>query len=621
MTTFEASDDTPRPDTRSPGRFLAWLVRGQLGLLALIGLLAVVFLLPAAVAPWALGRALDEGIIGGDNRALGIWVGLLAVTTFLGAATGGLHHLLSVRSWLAASYGTIDLVTNRTLSLGHIQGRRTPTGEALSVAGSDATQFGAFVEVAGRAIGSVAAYGLVAVIVLNTNPRLGAVVLLVAPILAFISGPLLRPLQKAQTQERSRNSELTSMATDIVAGLRVLRGIGGEDRFAAGYDAQSARVREAGVRSGVWSGAIDAAGVLLSGVFVVGLMILGVQEVRRGSLTVGELVTFLGYALFLLQPIRTFFEFAQKLILSLVSAEKTVNLLGHDSPWPARPPRTLDVDGLLKDDASGAGFSSGRITMVVSAVPEESAALADRLGRYLPDEQPIALDPEEELSGRAARSARNANARARRRRSEHDADLAQGAWGVRLSGVDLSEVPLGEVRRVIHVQDARPAVFAGTLREAVDPHGQLTREDAEEVLAAAAAHDVYESVPGGWQGQLEERGRGLSGGQRQRLMLARSYAIDAPVLVLVEPTSAVDAHTEEQIARRLRRIRPGRTTIIATTSPLLLHHADEVVLLRDGAMVTRGTHAHLLEHHEEYRRVVSRTDQPAHAHGGEHAKR
>src|SRR5699024_3989930 len=129
-----------------------------------------------------------------------------------------------------------------------------------------------------RAIGNLAAYVVVAVIVLNTNVHLGLVVLLVAPALAFITGPLLRPLQKAQTQERSRNSELTSMATDIVAGLRILRAIGGEETFASNYEKQSGRVRDAGVRAGGWSGTIDAAGVLLSGIFVVGLMILGVRE-------------------------------------------------------------------------------------------------------------------------------------------------------------------------------------------------------------------------------------------------------------------------------------------------------------------------------------------------------
>src|SRR5699024_12384745 len=132
-------------------------------------------------------------------------------------------------------------------------------------------------------------------------------------------------------------------------------------------------------------------------------------------------------------------------------------------------------------------------------------------------------------------------------------------WGAELGRAGLAAAPLGDVRIAIFLHDAKPAVFAGTLQRAIDPEGVLTRAQAEEALAAAAAQDVYESMPGGWQGVLEERGRGLSGGQRQRLVLARTYAARPPILILVEPTSAVDAHTEVLIAERLPQMRRGQT--------------------------------------------------------------
>src|SRR5690625_7368776 len=122
MTTFVEDDPRPRPDTRSPGRFLWWLLRRQRGLVAVIGLLSVVFLLPAAIAPWALGRAIDEGIIGGDTRAFATWGGLLAVTTLLGAAGGGLHHYLSVKAWLIAGFGPHVPVTEQRVAPGHLPG-------------------------------------------------------------------------------------------------------------------------------------------------------------------------------------------------------------------------------------------------------------------------------------------------------------------------------------------------------------------------------------------------------------------------------------------------------------------------------------------------------------------
>jgi ABC-type bacteriocin/lantibiotic exporter with double-glycine peptidase domain len=184
---------------------------------------------------------------------------------------------------------------------------------------------------------------------------------------------------------------------------------------------------------------------------------------------------------------------------------------------------------------------------------------------------------------------------------------APGAVEVTSNGVDLGRVPLDAVRRTILVSDTNSQLFAGTLQDAVDPHGVLTREQAEEALRTAAAEDVYDALPGGWAGELDERGRGLSGGQRQRIVLARAVATHPEVLVLVEPTSAVDAHTEARIAERLAAHRRGRTSVVTTVSPLWLHHADHVVLLSDGRVAAEGTHEELLATDADYRDVVVRT--------------
>ena len=122
----------------------------------------------------------------------------------------------------------------------------------------------------------------------------------------------------------------------------------------------------------------------------------------------------------------------------------------------------------------------------------------------------------------------------------------------------------------------------------------------------AAAEDVFDGLPGGWQGRIDERGRGLSGGQRQRVVLARVLALDPPILILVEPTSAVDAHTEAMIAERLAAFRRGRTTIITSASPLVLHQADQVAFLADGRIVAHGTHEEVLRSEARYRSVVAR---------------
>ena len=597
------------PDTRSPRTFLTWMVR-QNGALFVAGLgVSLVWMVPQVLGPWMVGRAIDTGIVAGDSTATARWILALAAVTVVGAFSGVVYHTIIVREWLIALYGTTKLVTRKALQLGHVLTRRTPTGEVLSVSGSDGDQFGALVEVSTRAFSQLIAYLVVAGIVLTTSVRMGLLVLLSAPLLVVLGMPLLRPMQSWQGVERSRNSELTSMATDIVAGLRILRGIGGEVTFGGNYANQSQRVRESGVAAGRWLAAVESVGVLLSGGFVVALMWLGTREVALGRLTVGQLVSFLGYGLFLIQPMRTFVEFAQKWTRSVVSARKAIAVLGQRPPW-VHPDEPAPWPGPapIVDGPSGATIRPGLLTMVVSAVPDDSAALADRLGRYLPSEEGTLVSDEipEELRGRAAKRERSARTRAREAQARRDEERARQPWGVTVGGVDLSRLELDEVRGHVLVSDTSPQVFAGTLRDNVDPLRRLTREQAERALHTAAAEDVFDALPGGWQGELEERGRGLSGGQRQRLVLTRALAADPDVLVLVEPTSAVDAHTEARIAERLGEHRSGRTTVVMTASPLLLHHADEVILLEAGKATGRGRHADLLADSAAYRSVVVR---------------
>ncbi|HEU5044966.1 MAG TPA: ATP-binding cassette domain-containing protein, partial [Nocardioidaceae bacterium] len=131
-------------------------------------------------------------------------------------------------------------------------------------------------------------------------------------------------------------------------------------------------------------------------------------------------------------------------------------------------------------------------------------------------------------------------------------------------------------------------------------------------LETASAHDVLEALPDGLETLVAERGRSFSGGQRQRLVLARALAADPEVLVLVEPTSAVDAHTEARVAARLREHRAGRTTVVTTTSPLLLlDRVDHVAFLQDGRVAAFGTHRDLLDVVPAYRAVVTREEVPA----------
>src|SRR5215218_9877085 len=398
----------PAPDTRTSAAFLWWLLRFQWPAIALSTVVGVLWQLPLTVGPLLFGKAIDHGIVPHSTSGTLFWAGLLLMVTLIGATFGIVLHTLVVRTWLVGLYGTMKMVTRKVVQMGHVLPRRTPTGEVLSVASSDSDEFGALTEIIARAMSQVVAYLVVAFIVLSISPELGVLILLAAPVLVTAALPLLKPLHRRQQIERSRNSDLTSMATDIVAGLRILRGIGGERTFGRNYDTQSQLARQAGVSAGIWQAAIEAVGVLFSGVFIVLLVWLGTHEVIDGDLTIGQLISFLGYALFMIYPIQTFFELAQKLTRAMVSARKAVAIFEQHPPWPDLETSTsLPDDGDLYDELSGFIARDGELTIVVSAVPQDTSALADRLGRYLPaDTEPVSQELDEGLKGRAARRAR-----------------------------------------------------------------------------------------------------------------------------------------------------------------------------------------------------------------------
>jgi ABC-type multidrug transport system fused ATPase/permease subunit len=554
------------PDARSPGRYLWWVARGQLPTLTGGILFGIVWMVAQSVMPAIIGRAIDEGVAGRDTSKLWLWAGTLLGVGVLQAAAGIARHRFAVSNWLIGAYRTVQVVSRHAVRLGATLPRQVSTGEVVSIGSSDLAHVGNAIEVMGRAAGAVVSFFVVAFILLTTSVTLGLVVLIGVPALLVLLGPLLKPLQKRNMAQREMMGQLNSLASDIVGGLRVLRGIGGEEVFHRRYSEESQRVRAAGVQVARLQSVLDALQVFLPGVFVVVVVWLGARFAVQGTITPGELVAFYGYAAFLMMPLRTGTEVANKLIRGLVASRRICRVLSVEADVAdVAHPETGSTSAELFDVRSGLRIQPGVLTAIVSETPEDSAALADRLGRF-----------------------------------------AEGP--VYLGDVSLSEMQHELVRRAILVSDANATLFSGRLREELDPRGTATDEDIWAALTTASAEDVLDLLDDGLDTTVEERGRSFSGGQRQRLVLTRALVADADILVLVEPTSAVDAHTEARIAGRLREHRAGRTTVVTTTSPLLLDWADQVALLEGGQVVATGSHRDLLED-RRYRRVVVRGEE------------
>lgn len=605
----------PHPPSLGAGALLRWLLRRAAVPVTLATLAACTSNIIQAIVPAFLGQALDAGIENGLNGR--VWgIGALLLVLFVVYAIGDtMLSYFGVTAWMRTAFDVDRLVGRQISATGKDLSRQVSTGEVATIIASDADYLGKFIEHLPALLGAAASFLVVAALMLRTSVSLGLIVILGMPLVAAIVTLVIRPLQKRQAVQREAHSTVTTVTTDTVAGLRILRGIGGEDVFARRYRDTSQELRRRGVEVASSQATLMTLQVLLPGLFAAIVVWVAARMAVAGSLTPGGLITFYGYTAYLSWPLWVFTSSVQDYTRAVVGARRLSRLL-EVAPAAGSLVERLNLDpaaahpvsGDLVDTGSGLRLKEGRMTALVCPDPQVSADLATRLGRFT-DAGPT----------------------------------------VTLAGRPLTTMPLEQVRASVVVSGATAQLFTGTLREALDvrsgPDPQqagledLLRAETErttgadvdqqvrpqereapgddrliEAIGIADAGDVLTSLSEGLAGMITEKGRSLSGGQRQRVALARALLTEAPTLVLIEPTSALDSHTEARVAAQVHRARAGRTTVVVTASPLVLEACDEVVLLdSSGAELLRSTHRELMamarDGHAQaadYRAVVSR---------------
>ncbi|MFH8469569.1 ABC transporter ATP-binding protein [Streptomyces sp. NPDC017991] len=578
-----AYEDPGVPDLRGGGRYLWWLVTRQPGRSAAGAVLATTWLVLIALTPYLLSRAIDDGLEPGDLAALAGWCAALLGLGVFNAVVGVLRHRTMTKVRMDANFRSVKLVVGQATRLGAGLSRQTGTGEVVTIGVGDVLTISGALTVVGPGVGSVAAYVVVAGLLLSVSPPLAAVVLVGIPVIVVLVGPLMGRLRSVETEYRERQGTLTARIGDLAGGLRVLNGLGGKGLFADAFRRDSQLLREQGYRVGAVTSWLQALGVGLPTVFLAVVTWLAARLAAQGSLTVGELVAVYGYAAVLVGPVAFFVECGYQISRGVVAARRVVRFLALEplmsdgfpadpaKDSPADPAAHLPLDApaepsVLHDPQSGVRVVAGSLTALVGARPAESAAVVDRLGRY---------------TGSAA------------------------TWG----GVRLDAIPLPRIRERVLVADNEADLFAGTLRELLA--GRLDQDGTDDTAVGRAVHaavadDIVLGLPDGLDSAVDAQGRSLSGGQRQRVRLARALLADPEVLLAVEPTSALDAHTEAAVAARLRAERAGRTTLVTSTSPLVLDQVDTVYYLVDGEVAAVGGHRELLEREPGYRALVAR---------------
>jgi ABC-type multidrug transport system fused ATPase/permease subunit len=562
--------DPGSPDIRSARGYLLWLANDHRRSIVLGSVFAVVWTVAQGLSPAIVGKAIDEGIAARDTTAL-VWWGTAVLAVGVVQALGSaLQDRFALEVKIGAGYQTMQFVTRHACRLGASLSKRVSTGDMVNVSVSDMTQIGTAMEVATRGVGAAVAIVAVALMMLIASWQIGLVVLVGVPVMLWVTTQMIRPLHRRQETSHERQRALADQAIDIVRGLRVLRGIGGERVIERRYLERSQSTRHAAVQVAKLDSVLDGAKSLLPGTLVVLVVGLGAHQVLTDRLTAGQLVAFYGYATFLAVPLRRLTLAVSQMMKAHVSADYVTRLLRLVPELPLGPSETdTDADvvagpGLLVDPVSGVEALPGGLSAVACASSADAVMLAERLGRY--------TDSEAVYHGRR-----------------------------------LDSLPLETIRRRILVAGNDARLFSGPLRAELDPCDRVKGSD-DTLLAAidhASASDVVEALPGGLDAVVDSGGRQFSGGQQQRLRLARALMADPEVLILMDPTSAVDAHTEARMAARLRETRTGRSTIVFTTSTMLLGQADRVCYVEDGKVVAEGPHHQMLKD-ARYRSLVTR---------------
>lgn len=555
------------------GHVLRGAIRGQRRRVATASLLGAVHQGCEALVPVVIGAAIDTAVATGSSHALLRWLLVLAgLFLVLSNCYRTSARLAEGAGERAAHRLRMELGARVLDPRGGADANRLP-GALTSIATNDARRVGSVATVLAYGIAATSALVISSVALLRISVPLGLLVLLGIPPLLWLGHRISRPLERRSETEQERAAHASGVAADLVAGLRVLKGMGAESAAVARYRTTSQDSLAAALRAARSRAGHEGAVLSLTGVFIAVIGIVGAFLAMRGSISIGDLVAAVGLAQFLLGPFQ---------LLTYVNAE-----FAQGRASARRIAEVLD---------SPAAVEGGE-----SAVPDGAAGHLRLRGVRLGSLRGVDLDirPGELIgvvTGDPAAAADLLLCLARER------DPADGL--IELDGVPLTALGPDGLRHAVLVAHHDADLFETSLLDNVRATARDDAAAVDRALAASAADEVARLLPDGGDTVLAERGRSLSGGQRQRVALARALAADSAVLVLHDPTTAVDTVTESRIAARLREVRHGRTTVLITTSPALLAVTDRVVVLDGGTVTADGHHTELVAGDARYRAAV-----------------
>lgn len=440
--------------------------------------------------PVVVGHAIDEAVASHSVPKLGLYLGLLAVVYALSALFQYSARYFLMRSELLVGHDLRMAVTDRIQDPRGLAGRRRTPGELLSIASADTRKVSEAVMMTVFPVAELTSIIYVSAMMALTVWWLGVATLLAGPVIAFIAVVAARPLQSRSLERQRSVAAAAAMATDVVQGLRILKGLGAVEVVTERYFGLSRKALDATVSANAAQARLNAITELVGSIFTIAVGLVAGWLALSGTISIGQLITLIGLMQFIITPMTMFGR----------------NLA---SRWASASASSVRVRDLL-----GAEVARGQ---------EESA------------EQTRA----------------------------HFAEFGPGLHVVSgLSSGDkerIHEFLAGNDRSVVLADPHASELFDGTIAYNIGGDAQAVRM----ALEVASATDI----PGGADREVGEEGNHLSGGQRQRVALARAVASDAEILVLDDPTTAVDSVTESRIVDNFIRQRSDRVNVVMSQSP------------------------------------------------------
>ncbi|MFH9730213.1 ABC transporter transmembrane domain-containing protein [Streptomyces sp. NPDC017260] len=447
------------------------------------------------------------------------------------------------------------------------------SGEVLTIATEDADQTADIIEVVPLLISSLVAVVIAALALGLADVRLGLLVIVGTVAILSVLSVMSRRIGSSTREQQARVARAGAKVADLITGLRPLHGFGGNHAAFRSYRRVSTEAKRQAVTVARVNGVYEGTALALNAVLAAAVTLTAGRLAFGGQIGIGELVMAVGLAQFIMEPLKLFSEMPKYVMIARASAERMALVLTAPPmtvPGPERPAAGggLEVDSVRHGALRKVRFrvSPGEFVAIAAYQPRAAADLASVLALNVP---PHAYEGVVRVGGRA-----------------------------------LADLSVEAAREHLLVNPYDAEIFAGTLRTNIDPSG--TSRTLSEAVEASMLTDVVALHREGLDYAVRDRGANLSGGQRQRLSLARALAADADVLVLRDPTTAVDAVTEQLVARNVAKLRRGRTTLVITSSPALLDAADRVLVLDDGVITAEDTHRNLLATDEAYCLAVTR---------------